>query len=207
MSDTESGDDDGFDREAEKQRLREKYEQDKEDRQATERMSELLLQGATMTNKHCDDCGNPIFRYDGQEFCSVCGDAGGEQSQAAAGDGQQPGAADRQAADQQAAAGQQPATTDDASAPTAETDAADAREADARAGRPAPDPQPTPSREPTPQATGDAGDLDAARASLARTITEFSRRAEETRDASHARDLLAAAREAAEALAELERLR
>jgi len=35
-------------------------------------MSELLLQGATMTNAHCSDCSNPIFRYDGQEFCANC---------------------------------------------------------------------------------------------------------------------------------------
>ncbi|MFB6112599.1 MAG: Sjogren's syndrome/scleroderma autoantigen 1 family protein [Halodesulfurarchaeum sp.] len=63
---------DGFDKEAERERLREKYEKDQEDREATERMSELLLQGATMTNKHCDSCGTPIFRYEGQEFCPTC---------------------------------------------------------------------------------------------------------------------------------------
>ena len=61
-----------FDREAERERLREKYEQDKKERAATERMSELLLQGATMTNAHCSECGDPIFRYDGQEFCANC---------------------------------------------------------------------------------------------------------------------------------------
>jgi uncharacterized Zn finger protein (UPF0148 family) len=61
-----------FDREAERERLRERYEQDKKERAATERMSELLLQGATMTNAHCSECGDPIFRYDGQEFCATC---------------------------------------------------------------------------------------------------------------------------------------
>jgi uncharacterized Zn finger protein (UPF0148 family) len=61
-----------FDKEAERERLREKYEQEQTDREATERMSELLLKGATMTNAHCSDCGDPIFRYDGQEFCATC---------------------------------------------------------------------------------------------------------------------------------------
>ncbi|MFB6104548.1 MAG: Sjogren's syndrome/scleroderma autoantigen 1 family protein [Halobacteriaceae archaeon] len=80
MSDS---DDSGFDREAERERLREKYENDQEDREQTQRMSELLLQGATMTNKHCDTCGNPIFRYDGQEFCPVCQQPGTESTAAA----------------------------------------------------------------------------------------------------------------------------
>jgi uncharacterized Zn finger protein (UPF0148 family) len=61
-----------FDKEAERERLREKYEQEQAEREATEKMSELLLQGATMTNAHCSDCGDPIFRYDGQEFCASC---------------------------------------------------------------------------------------------------------------------------------------
>jgi uncharacterized Zn finger protein (UPF0148 family) len=61
-----------FDKEAERERLREKYEQEEEDREVTERMSELLLQGATMTNAHCSECGDPIFRYEGQEFCATC---------------------------------------------------------------------------------------------------------------------------------------
>jgi uncharacterized Zn finger protein (UPF0148 family) len=73
-----------FDEEAERERLREQYEQDQQDRQATEKMSELLLQGATMTNAHCSDCGDPVFRYEGQEFCATCekavdrGDGAGE---------------------------------------------------------------------------------------------------------------------------------
>ena len=61
-----------FDREAERERLREQYERDKQERKAAEQMSELLLQGATMTNTHCSTCGDPIFRYDGQEFCATC---------------------------------------------------------------------------------------------------------------------------------------
>ena len=61
-----------FDEEAERERLRRKYEQDRQERETTERMSELLLQGATMTNAHCSACGNPVFRYEGQEFCATC---------------------------------------------------------------------------------------------------------------------------------------
>jgi uncharacterized Zn finger protein (UPF0148 family) len=61
-----------FDKEAERERLREKYERDKEKRASTQRMSELLLKGATMTNRHCDTCGDPIFRWNGREFCPTC---------------------------------------------------------------------------------------------------------------------------------------
>ncbi|WP_336336244.1 Sjogren's syndrome/scleroderma autoantigen 1 family protein [Haloarcula brevis] len=61
-----------FDKEAEREKLREKFEQEEDNRAATEQMSELLLKGATMTNAHCSDCGDPIFRYDGQEFCPTC---------------------------------------------------------------------------------------------------------------------------------------
>jgi uncharacterized Zn finger protein (UPF0148 family) len=61
-----------FDKEAERERLREKYEAEEADREATQHMSELLLKGATMTNSHCGTCGDPIFRYDGQEFCPTC---------------------------------------------------------------------------------------------------------------------------------------
>ena len=72
-----------FDEEAERKRLREKYEKDEERRKETQQMSELLLKGATMTNRHCDECGAPIFRYQGQEFCPSCQRvAGGEQAQA-----------------------------------------------------------------------------------------------------------------------------
>ena len=61
-----------FDKEKERERLREQYERDRKKREATEQMSELLLQGATMTNAHCSECGDPIFRYDGQECCATC---------------------------------------------------------------------------------------------------------------------------------------
>ena len=61
-----------FDKEAEREKLREKYENDRTDRESTERMSDLLLKGATMTNAHCGTCGDPIFRHEGQEFCPTC---------------------------------------------------------------------------------------------------------------------------------------
>lgn len=61
-----------FDKEAEREKLREKYEQDKEERKATQRMSDLLLKGATMTNAHCGTCGDPLFQHDGTTFCPSC---------------------------------------------------------------------------------------------------------------------------------------
>ena len=63
---------DEFDREAEREKLREKYERDRAEREASERMSELLLQGATMTNRHCPECHSPVFSYEGTEFCPTC---------------------------------------------------------------------------------------------------------------------------------------
>lgn len=73
---------DDFDKEAEREKLREKLERDREKRQHTQRMSELLLKGATMTNRHCDDCGDPIFRHDGQEFCPSCAAPGADSAAA-----------------------------------------------------------------------------------------------------------------------------
>ncbi|WP_226482249.1 Sjogren's syndrome/scleroderma autoantigen 1 family protein [Natrinema amylolyticum] len=61
-----------FDKEAEREKLREKYEQDKEEREATQRMSDLLLKGATMTNAHCGTCGDPLFQENGTTFCPSC---------------------------------------------------------------------------------------------------------------------------------------
>ncbi|MEZ3162597.1 Sjogren's syndrome/scleroderma autoantigen 1 family protein [Halorubrum sp. RMP-47] len=81
---------DGFDKEAEREKLREKYADDEQKREHTQRMSELLLKGATMTNRHCEECGDPIFRHDGREFCPTCGNeaggaAGGDAGAEAAG--------------------------------------------------------------------------------------------------------------------------
>ena len=78
---------DEFDREAEREKLREKYERDRAEREASERMSELLLQGATMTNRHCPECHSPVFSYEGTEFCPTC-------QREVTGEGESAGAAD-----------------------------------------------------------------------------------------------------------------
>jgi len=106
-----------FDKEAEREKLREKYERDEENRESTEQMSELLLKGATMTNAHCGSCGDPIFRYDGQEFCPTCEEV----------------VTDDQAADDATAEAPADQAADDATAGAPADQAAD----DATAGAPA----------------------------------------------------------------------
>ena len=61
-----------FDKEQEREKLREQLERDQERRRTTEQMSELLLKGATMLNAHCGECKTPIFRHEGEEFCPTC---------------------------------------------------------------------------------------------------------------------------------------
>jgi len=263
-----------FDKEAERERLREKYEQDKQKREASERMSDLLLKGATMTNAHCNDCGDPIFRYDGDEFCPTCqrvvtndeaveeaaegdgqvddpvetpddasAEAGSSESPTENGDtpdhievkqpdgpavrtGSDQSAADQSAADQPAGgrnAGTDSATDhpEGARAPTER--AAGGEQSEPNAGVAPSDPQsdtsgpshaqrqPANGRTASPAQSGDeaaapaaAGDdFGAARASLVRTLRNQAELAEETDDPRRARDHLAAAREAAEALGAL----
>jgi len=193
-----------FDREAERERLREKYEQDRKEREATERMSELLLQGATMTNAHCSECGDPIFRYDDQEFCATCerpverGGGTDAEDMAGGSDGTEVevttpdddarvvfGGEDDETADtRDRRAGQNRGQT--------ETDRHTASTGDTE--------RPTP-----PEGTDTGAGVESARASLVRTLTSFSRRAEETEDPRRAREYLQTAREAAEALAALRR--
>jgi len=112
MSDSDAGGDDDFDKEAEREKLREKYERDQKRREATQQMSELLLKGATMTDHHCDDCGSPIFRYDGEEFCPTCAGTR-ETSEGDAGDATSAGdaasAGDATSAGDAASAGDVPA--------------------------------------------------------------------------------------------------
>jgi uncharacterized Zn finger protein (UPF0148 family) len=233
-----------FDEEAERERLREKYEKDEERRKETQQMSELLLKGATMTNRHCNECGSPIFRYQGQEFCPSCQRVtGGEDASRA--DDESP-AAD---ADESSTESTPPAEPDTAerpstngaveSDPTAEPDSAGAD-----AGRVAgsSDPIPQQGQEAEPNATADVGvgvspkpeaandrPTDAvgsssapgdgpaatdaerpaaseqtARDALLRALTRHARLAEGTDDPRQAKAHLAAAREAAEAVDELE---
>lgn len=208
MSDT----DDGFDEEAVREELREKYADEADDREATARMSDLLLQGATMTNQHCDRCGNPIFRYEGQSFCPQCqapgqqadqqaGQQAGQQSarrsgeQAAAQGGQQSGESavgqDDQPARQRASGGQRTAS-------------------DARHTAEPPEPAPERASPPQPRHESDA-DLPAPQPggesvdALESSIAALARRGASADDPRTAREYLEAAREAAEALAALRR--
>jgi len=212
-----------FDKEAEREKLRKKFADDEEKRADTQRMSELLLKGATMTNKHCDRCGDPLFRYNGQTFCSTCQAEAGAAADAEAG-----AAAEGQPA---ADAGDAPQSTDpqggspdpqagDATEPRVDRSAAARpeqspesraertrnvradRTGTGRTGRP-----PAVGGEPGGSVGGEpaaAGSLSEARQSLRRTVTRFARAAEGTDDPRRARELLAAAREAAETLAALD---
>jgi uncharacterized Zn finger protein (UPF0148 family) len=221
-----------FDREAERERLRERYEQDQRERESAERMSELLLQGATMTNAHCSTCGDPIFRYDGQEFCATC-------EQPVDRDGQTDGDTDDGATDVEVATPDEDTRVvfGDSAADAAERSAADAAErsaadaaersaadaaernaADAagtetgqsetngaRSGDRTRDGPTNRTGSPPAAETEGSADIETARASLVRTLATFSRRAETTDDPRRAREHLEAAREAAEALAALRR--
>ncbi|QCC46291.1 Sjogren's syndrome/scleroderma autoantigen 1 family protein [Halobellus limi] len=238
-----------FDEEAERERLREKYEKDEERRKETQQMSELLLKGATMTNRHCGECGSPIFRYQGQEFCPSCqrvtgGEAasGGETAESSPADADGSSAEPAPRADADTA--DRPSTNGTvAPDSTPEPDAADV-DAAATAGGSAASPQQT--RESGPETATDAGvgvspkpgamddrsadsgvtprrpSADAvgsssatddeppaasertAREALLRALTRHARLAEETGDPRQAKAHLAAAREAAEAVDELE---
>ena len=197
-----------FDKEAEREKLRKRFAEEDEKRETTERMSELLLQGATMTDTHCDGCGSPLFRYDGQTFCPTC--------QQSADDEADDRAATADTTDESTAAnanggqpdGEQPPMQSDASAEQA------TRTPTQRSRSPA---QPTQNRQTTARTDGTtrtsgqqseaparpasgAGDLEAAEASLSRTLRELAATAEETEDLGRTREQLAAAREAAEAL-------
>ncbi|EMA58575.1 Sjogren's syndrome/scleroderma autoantigen 1 family protein [Halorubrum lipolyticum] len=209
---------DGFDKEAEREKLREKLADDDEKREHTQRMSELLLQGATMTNRHCDDCGDPIFRHDGQEFCPTCqaagsgGGAQGESQESAQtadleGAGNAPrtvvktGNSEEGSSQGEPRDPSEPSATDQSAPPNVNRNTATSNAAspptNAEASRD--EPATTPPADPA-----DSGTLADARASLTRTLARFARAAEETDDPRRARDHLQAAREAAEALSALD---
>ena len=245
-----------FDKEAERERLREKYEREQEKRKSTEQMSELLLKGATMTNAHCNNCGDPIFRYDGEEFCPTCqqpvapadeaaaeesadeaeaataaaeeageadaaesgADASTEDGDVSAEDQGSPAAnADNPTADAGAVADGQSARVDSNGADTASVDAGSDTAAQHQSEHPEPTPSPEPATSPAqapapepttspqiPEPSGDVADeLGAARQSLTRTLLTQARQAERCDDPRRAKDHLAAAREAAEALSAL----
>ena len=188
-----------FDREKEREKLREKYERDKQKREQSERLSELLLKGATMTDRHCETCGDPVFRWDGQEFCPTC---------------QQP---EEEATDEP----ESPTGTDEPSSPAPTGESAVEVEPDTERptdAQPAVQPdrqprQPTP-RQPaeTPDATGQPsvaadGDLATARASLERTLAALAQQAEQADTLAETRRYLDGARDAAEALDAAEQVR
>lgn len=183
MSDTQ---DEPFDKEAEKEKLREQLAEEEADREATQHMSELLLKGATMTNRHCDQCGDPLFRHEGREFCPSCG----RQRPADGEAGTEPVDADEATGD-----GGPAATTPDAAT------APDAGSQSTAASTPQ---TPSTGTPPSTQQAAGGADLPAAREALARKVTALAQEAEATTDVGRARELLAAVREGAEALRALE---
>lgn len=186
-----------FDKEAERKRLREKYESEQEDRETTERMSQLLLQGATMTNRHCDNCSSPIFRYQGQEFCPTCQAEAQEAAQA----GEQADTADASAGQPGAESGGEQATR--ARQPTAgqqtpQSESIQTSQSEATQ-------TPAPRQETAPVLReGDTADVRDAAEALTSTISTLAARAEQTDDPRRAKEFLEAAREAADALAALQ---
>ena len=215
---------DEFDKEAEREKLEEKYERDKQKRQATEQMSELLLQGATMTNAHCSECGDPIFRYEEQEFCPTCekpvdrGTGSDEDDESEDSDsiqvttpsndahvsfgqgeeGEQPaenGRTPDQSANEDAP--QQPQQTANRQPePPQQTQQAGTHNQPTQSAQSPANPQPSPQ-------TGGEASVAPARDALIQTLTRFSQQAAAADDPARAQEHLAAAREAAEALAAL----
>lgn len=60
----------------------------------TRLMSRMLTRGATMLGEHCDGCGNPLFRVEGEVVCAVCSarddvDADGEERDAVDSEGEE----------------------------------------------------------------------------------------------------------------------
>lgn len=221
-----SDSDDGFDKEAAREELREKYENERDDREATARMSELLLQGATMTNDHCDRCGTPLFRHSGQTFCPTCqheaqqasqqqagqqqaDDQAGQQAERQQADGQQPDSQQTPPADQQQGqapeAGGQPRQPADDATTGAETPSRS--DTDQQPSAPAPNRAPErASRDrnlPEHAPTAGQSQSGEAAAALDSSIAALARRAASADDPRTAREYLEAAREAAEALAAL----
>jgi len=205
-----------FDKEAEREKLREQFAEDDRGRESTQRMSELLLQGATMTNKHCDVHGDPIFRYDGEEFCPTCRSEGQrtqESGENAAPEQRGDATPDRSPAAEASSPDAADAADTDGQrhdlSPAAEQSVADLSPDDIAGSEWSPESDPVPSPDatrqadaaPTPRSTDSHADLADARASLARTVTRFADEAEAAEDLSRAREYLAAVEDAADALA------
>lgn len=211
-----------FDKEAEREKLREKFEQDSEKRKHTQQMSELLLKGATMTNRHCGQCGDPIFSQNGEQFCPTCGaDVGGEEASDQPADAERPDEREDTPVENTPVEGtpEESETADrgrtggrERPAKSADSSASNRTRAESSATREGQEPgapnaqSGSAARSPVGSAA-DASvedDVAAARASLARTVRTFAEIAESTDDPRRAVDTLEAAREAAAALEKLE---
>lgn len=219
-----------FDKEAEREKLREKFEQDSEKRKHTQQMSELLLKGATMTNRHCGQCGDPIFSQNGEQFCPTCGaNVGGEEASDQPADAERPderegtsGAPvkgtpveetpvegtpeENQTADRGRTGGRErpPKSTGPSASSRTRTESSATREGQELG---VPNAQSGSAARSPAGSAADASvddDIAAARASLARTVRTFAEIAESTDDPRRAVDTLEAAREAAAALEKLE---
>ncbi|WP_256295929.1 Sjogren's syndrome/scleroderma autoantigen 1 family protein [Haloarchaeobius salinus] len=194
-----------FDKEAEREKLREQFATEEQEREQTRRMSELLLKGATMTNRHCDRCGDPIFRQNGQEFCPSC-QGGGQpaaeqqaQQQQSTDEPETEPAPGRDGASEAEPTPEQPArtrgTTPAGAAETPERTRAPAREHVGRTRR---------ADDRTPVTPADAAEFDDAAAAIEATIRRFSEAAANTDDPERAREYLRTVREATETLAALQ---
>jgi uncharacterized Zn finger protein (UPF0148 family) len=202
-----------FDKEAEREKLRKKFAKDEQKRERTSRMSELLLKGATMTNKH-HDCGSPVFRWDGEEFCPTCqGAPDGEgvavieenaekSEQMSEGDGTTVDIETTQPANGELPMSEGTAKTPDKTMQATSEQSVEQPSTGPSESRPQPPSSASPpGRGPQTDSQGaPEGELGEARASLTRTLTSLAQRAEATTNVSEQRDLLAAVTEAAEAL-------
>lgn len=197
-----------FDKEAERERLREKYESDSADREVTERMSQLLLQGATMTNKHCETCGSPIFRYQGQAFCPTCqAEADGAQAETAGEDEAAPTEATAgEPSDATPQPGAEAGTGGQSVDESAPGDAGHESVGAASTGTAelGGQTQPSPPTGPNDSGSTAGSTQTAVSQSLAETIVSLSERARESEDPNQAKKLLEAAREAAETLSKVQ---
>jgi uncharacterized Zn finger protein (UPF0148 family) len=218
-----------FDKEAEREKLRERFAEEAEERETTERMSELLLQGATMTNTHCNNCGDPLFRYDGQTFCPTCQRTADEESETTATADDSPTGDDESTPERATNDSQQIAVNDPHD--DQPTDSED-RQRTTTPDSERPEPTPARSRRAPPSQTaddasdserntrssgtarsggsarsggnarssGNADALTATEAALSRTLNDLASTAEQIDDIGRKREHLAATREAAEAL-------
>jgi len=217
MSDSDAGDDSGIDKEALREELREKYERDEREREATQRMSDLLLKGATMTNAHCGTCGDPLFQQQGTTFCPSCHgrpeavDGTGletETDQPDATTGSTPSdnvpATDpKNRAPETTATEPEDRTTDTSPDPTSPANVPSKSDREpptppSPAGRTPSTPDSASSSDRTPRSVD--GDLETARDSLRRALEKFAAGAAETDDPRYATECLEAAHEASKVL-------